>query len=511
MNWRCVFGGKCCVRSLDIHFWLIVSTLGVINSDFVQLVQAFESEKKAVVTPASPTTTKIRRLSETEFPATSVKELLSQSPTPNTSLVQITEVEAVPTDKGVEVILQTPFGEQLQVTNRSSGNNYIADIPNAQLRLPSGDSFTFRLEKPVTKITEITVTNLDANTVRVLIIGETALPIVELFDSDRGLIIGAIAPVSSVQQPTDDETIEILVTGEQEGDRVPNASVGTRTDTPLRDIPQSIQIIPQQVLEDRQARSITEGLENTAGITSIVSPASGRDYFIIRGFENYGGFLVNGIPDPQISSDGSFVNAERLEVLRGPAAALYGEVGSLGGTINVVTRQPLSYPFYEVSATIGSYNDYQGIFDFSGPLDDSETVLYRLIGSYRNFGSFLDFDENSETFIAPSLALRFGPNTDFILEGDVNFLDQNGREAQPILGTVLENPNGEVSRSFNAAGSLNNELRINGRIGYRLEHRFNENLSLRNTFRYTFVDDNTNGGEPIIFSLKTTVHSTEAF
>ncbi|AFZ30782.1 TonB-dependent siderophore receptor [Gloeocapsa sp. PCC 7428] len=503
MNWRLVFGGKCCVRShsvrkaysLNIYFWLVVSALGGINSVFIQPVQALESEKNAVVTE-----TKIRRIRETPFPATSVKELLSQSPTNTPSLVQITEVEAVPTDQGVEVILQTPFGEQLQVTNRSSGNNYIADIPNAQLRLPIGDSFTFRSEKPVTGITEITVTNFDANTVRVSIIGETALPTIELFDSDRGLIIGAIAPVPSAQQPpAEDEPIEILVTGEQDGYRVPNASVGTRTDTPLRDIPQSIQVIPQQVLQDRQARSITEGLENTAGITSIVSPASGRDYFTIRGFETYGGFLINGIPDPQISSDGSFVNAERLEVLRGPAAALYGETGSISGTINVVTRQPLSYPFYEVSATAGSYNDYQGVIDLSGPLDDTGMLLYRLIVSYRNYNSFLDFDENTETFIAPSLALRFSQNTDLVIEGDVNILEQNGREAQPILGTVLENPNGEVSRSFNAAGPLNNEQRINGRIGYRLEHRFNNNWRLRNAFRYTFYADDNNNGEPIIF------------
>lgn len=152
-----------------------------------------------------------------------------------------------------------------------------------------------------------------------------------------------------------------------------------------------MQVIPEQVLEDRQVRSITEGLENAAGITSITSSADGRDYFTFRGFENYTGFLLNGIPDSQIPNDGSFVNVERLEVLRGPAAALYGEVGTLGGTVNVVTRQPLNYPFYEVTATAGNYNEYQGLFDFSGPLNEDSSVLYRLIGSYRNFDTFVVF------------------------------------------------------------------------------------------------------------------------
>lgn len=83
-------------------------------------------------------------------------------------------------DKGVEVILQTPVGTQLQVTNRSTGNNFIVDVSGGQLRLPSGEAFTFRSQKPLARVTEITVTNVDANTVRVTVVGEKTLPAVEL-------------------------------------------------------------------------------------------------------------------------------------------------------------------------------------------------------------------------------------------------------------------------------------------------------------------------------------------
>ncbi|MDM9381150.1 TonB-dependent siderophore receptor [Chlorogloeopsis sp. ULAP01] len=472
----------------------------------------------------------ISSLSEIELPATSAQNLV-QTPTPTNppvspltkggrkgGVVPITGVKANPTDKGVEIVLETILGEKLQVTNRSTGNNFIADIPGAQLRLPSGEAFTFRSEKPLEGITVITVANIDANTVRITVAGEKTLPAIELFDDDTGLIFTVAPTATTAENPTpptaplplprggegegseepaaqQDEPIELVVTGEQDGYRVPDTSVGTRTDTPLRDIPQSIQVIPQQVLQDRQVRSITEGLENSAGITSITNAADRRAWFTVRGFENYGGFLVNGIPDPQISTLGGFVNAERLEVLRGPAAALYGEVGSLGGTINIVTRQPLSDPFYEVSATAGSFNDYQGTFDFSGPFNDSKTVFYRLIGSYRNFDTFLDFFEGSETFIAPSLAVKMSPNTDFILEGDVNIVDRpDGGLSKPIVGTILENPNGKVSRSFNPEGPVDNGKFYNGRVGYRLEHRFNEDWKLRNAFRYTFAipDDQVN-------------------
>ena len=108
-------------------------------------------------------------------------QMLVQSPAPE--VVQVTAVKANPTDKGVEVILQTTLGQQLQVVNRSDGNSYIADLPNAQLRLPSGEAFVFRSQKPITGITEITVTNADANTIRVTVLGEAGVPTVELFDS----------------------------------------------------------------------------------------------------------------------------------------------------------------------------------------------------------------------------------------------------------------------------------------------------------------------------------------
>ncbi|MDM9383894.1 AMIN domain-containing protein, partial [Chlorogloeopsis sp. ULAP01] len=149
---------------------------------------------------------RIPRLSEIKRPSTSAI-MLVQSPAPTNppatskEVIAITGVKANPTDKGVEVILQTSVGEKLQITNRSEGNNFIADIPSAQLRLANGDAFTFRSEKPITGIIEITVTNLDANTVRLTVTGDTGLPVVELFDSDEGLIFGLI-PAATAQNPT---------------------------------------------------------------------------------------------------------------------------------------------------------------------------------------------------------------------------------------------------------------------------------------------------------------------
>ena len=155
--------------------------------------------------------TEIQSVQELERSARTVKEWFAQIEQQNPPLpaqsqeaevVQVTSVKANPTSSGVEVILQTLKGQQLQVVNRSSGNNFIGDIPNAQLRLPSGDAFTFRSTKPIAGVSEITVTNLDANTIRVSVTGEAGVPQVELFDSpDEGIILSVATAASRAQQP----------------------------------------------------------------------------------------------------------------------------------------------------------------------------------------------------------------------------------------------------------------------------------------------------------------------
>ncbi|MBF2050497.1 MAG: TonB-dependent receptor plug domain-containing protein [Elainella sp. C42_A2020_010] len=376
--------------SVQVRLWLLAGLSGcVANGLLVLPVRAQEEGEWSLVTGhlsfegSQTLTTNDQGQLTNDQPATTIADWVAQI---EASLVQITGVRVETTETGLQVILETENGSLNVPETRSIGNALIADIPNATI------AEEFSQAEPIEGIALISVTQLPDNRVRVAITGTDAPPVAEVRTEAQGLTFAVT--LGDADAVAEEDAIQVVVTGEQdEGYNPSSASVGTRTDTPLRDVPQSIQVIPEQVLEDRQVRSIVEGLENTAGVTSISSPTSDRDYITIRGFENYGGFLINGIPDSQVSNDGNFVNAERLEVLRGPASVLYGETGSLGGTINIVTRQPLDYPFYELSATAGSYENYQGIFDFSGPVNGSETLLYRLIGSYRSFDSFVDFDE----------------------------------------------------------------------------------------------------------------------
>ncbi|MFQ4146061.1 TonB-dependent siderophore receptor [Chlorogloeopsis sp. ULAP02] len=458
----------------------------------------------------------IPHLSEIELPATSARMLVqssTNSPISQEDVVTITGVKANPTDKGVEVILQTTQGEQLQITNRSAENNFIVDIPNAQLRLPNGDAFIFRSEKPVEGITEITVTNVDANTVRLTVIAEKALPTVELFDDNVGLVFGITSAATAMQPPlqpepeqptTDtqqqqpaaqqDEPIELVVTGEQDSYNVPNASTATRTNTPLRDIPQSIQVVPQEVLRDQNVIRLEEALRNVPGITTNVSSLYFANLFNIRGFTaDQSNFLRNGLRDRlagnALATD--FSNVERVEVLLGPASVLYGGAAP-GGIINVVTKQPLQDPFYAIDATIGNYDFYRGGIDLSGPLNDSRTVLYRLNASYLDRGSFVDFYEDQKFTISPTVSFEIGQRTLLTLEAQYTDTNYTPYFGIPAVGTVLLNPNGRISRNRFPGDPEGRADRVFGRIGYRLEHQFSDNWSLQNSFQVGLLSDDTN-------------------
>jgi hypothetical protein len=197
----------------------------------------------------------IPRVRELKQPATTVKQWVAQM---EAAQVQVTNVKLERTDTGLDITLETAEGKPLQVDAtkfRREGNSLIADIPNAVLALPQGQ--TFVADNPTADIATVQVVQEGGN-IRISVAGTNALPKTEVT-----LKTGELA--YSLNPEADEPDEEIVVTGERSGFRVPNTSVGTRTDTPLRDIPQSIQVIPQQVLQDQNVTNLTEALRNVTG------------------------------------------------------------------------------------------------------------------------------------------------------------------------------------------------------------------------------------------------------
>ncbi|MEA5451759.1 TonB-dependent siderophore receptor [Leptolyngbya sp. CCNP1308] len=399
-----------------------------------------------------------------------------------TSLVQITGVRIETSEAGLNLVFDTAGGTLAAPATQIVGNALVSDIPNAVLALPGGESF--EQFAPAEGIALVAVTNEPGDTVRVAITGTDAPPAIAVTATGLAVTLGA-TPAG-----TEDDAIQVVVTGEQdEGYNPSSASAATRTETPLRDIPQSIQVIPQEIIRDQQAPNLTEVLRNV-GITQGVNP-SGRGAFslpVIRGFDSSDNVVRDGLADPTSRFAGpDLSNIERVEVLRGPASVLYGQ-SVPGGTINLVTEKPLSEPTYSVGFSAGNYNFYRGDVDLSGPLNEERTVLYRLNLAAQTTESFVDFFDRQQYQIAPALSWQISDRTALNLSGE--YLYRPSVAAQvglPVEGSILPNPNGELSRSLNVSGPFGETDYNIYRVGYSLDHRFSDTWSLRNAFRYSDV------------------------
>ncbi|WP_236738923.1 TonB-dependent siderophore receptor [Chroogloeocystis siderophila] len=358
---------------------------------------------------------------------------------------------------------------------------HFADIPNAVLTLPNGE---FQAVDPTQGIASVSVTNLPGENVRVTVTGFDAPPTAQVSAVAQGLVL-SIAPQLA---ESEDETIEIVVTGEQDGYRVPETATGTRTDTPTRDIPFSIQIVPQQVLREQQVQRVSEALRNVAGVQADQSPRSAFEAPRIRGFGGFDSFntVRNGLQAGAAFTQIGVGNIERIEVLKGPAAALFSQ-GGPGGTVNIVTKQPLSTPFYNIEASVGSFETYSGLIDLSGFFDQANNVLYRFNAYGYRTDTFVDFFDIKRYGFAPVVSLRLDDDTDLTLEAEYNYFEQPNDRGLPAKGTVLPNPNGELPiNRFLGEPSIDFVSSRSTRLGFNLEHRLDENWQIRNNFRVSF-------------------------
>ena len=294
------------------------------------------------------------------------------------------------------------------------------------------------------------------------------------------LITGGEAALEMTVEPAQ-LSQSVTVTGSPDSYNVPVTSSATRTNTPLLDLPQSVQIISRKVIDDQQVFEFADAARYVSGVaranTSIVG-AIGNE-LSIRGFEldPYHNYLRDGIKFPAfVVSDTA--NIEQIEILKGPASALYGRAEA-GGVVNLVSKKPFEEPMFSLQFTGGNYDFYRPQFDISGPLNRSGTLLYRLNGAYENRGSFRDFVSGERYFAAPYLLWKLTERTSLSAFGE--FLNEdrvsdygipplNGRPAPVPVSTYYDEP-------------FNNEADRERQIGYVFQHQFSPNWSLQNSYR----------------------------
>jgi len=268
-------------------------------------------------------------------------------------------------------------------------------------------------------------------------------------------------------------------------------ATGTKTDTPLAEIPQVVTVVTRDQMDDQGAPSLQDALRYSAGVVSARGINLTDDSFNLRGFA--AGLATT---DTAVYRDGmrqalgiyaSTVEPyglERVEVLKGPASVLFGQVAP-GGVINVVTKRPSQEPLHEVQFQTGSYNRRQVGVDLGGPVDAQGEWSYRLTAMTRDADSMTDHIPDRRTYIAPALTWR--PSTDTSLTLLASY--QETRTAYnwglPVAGTAKANPLGELPRNlFTGEPGFDKWETKTSTVGYLLEHRFNETWNLRQNLRY---------------------------
>ncbi|MEO0767836.1 MAG: TonB-dependent siderophore receptor [Cyanobacteria bacterium J06649_4] len=438
-----------------------------------------------VGTPGLASTAKIQTDRQETFVASAaltVNEWVAQIE--STEIAAITDIQVSEAAEGITITLIS--NQPLSAgALRVSGNALIAEIPNATLSL--ADEAAAEQFEPAEGIALVQTSALADGGVQIAITGTDAPPDVQVGSATGNLVLSVVPGVA--QLGSTDDTIQLTVTGDlDEGYNPGNASI-TRLDTPILDTPASVQVIPRDVFEAQGADEFADALRSAAGVVSSNGPNDNFNNVTIRGFDIDLNYLQNGISEGAniLQPPRDLNNVERLEILSGPASIVGGQI-SPGGIINVVTKQPLSTPFYELSASYGSFNSYEGAFDISGPLNEQNTVGYRLNASLYNSDTFIDVDDVdiNRFSVAPVLSWQISEDTKISFEGLYLDSETPQRTTLPAAGTVLENPNGEVPRNqFIGEPSFDGNNREYLRIGYDLEHRFNDDWAVRHAFNYS--------------------------
>ncbi|WP_197685425.1 TonB-dependent siderophore receptor [Nitrospira japonica] len=211
-----------------------------------------------------------------------------------------------------------------------------------------------------------------------------------------------------------------------------NASTANRSNVPIMQTPIAVQVVPRAVLRDQQAIQIGDAVKNVSGVFPGFTFGGLAEEFMIRGFNTGYVSYRDGFRVPAVRL--SLANIERVEVVKGAAANLYGRVEP-GGMINLVTKRPQAESYYSLQQRFGSYAEYQTLADATGKLNQSGTLLYRINFEYLNKESYRDFGFHTRTFAAPTVTWRVTERTQ--LDVDFMYSGEGTREDYGIvaLGT----------------------------------------------------------------------------
>ncbi|MBY7731499.1 TonB-dependent receptor [Vibrio splendidus] len=312
----------------------------------------------------------------------------------------------------------------------------------------------------------------------------------------------ALVISSGMVQANEDETVVVI------GQQLEDSSVGpdfsyvglssrtaTKTDVAIGETPRAISIVTREQMDDRASISIADALQYTPSIqANYFGEDNKQDWFVIRGFKQANSGLYQD--GTRLYSSGFYswqidpFGLERVEILRGPGSALYGQTPP-GGVINVISKRPqFDGGSGQFAIEYGTDDRKQISLDVNTEVNDK--MAFRLQALGRKNGSRVDGVEAERIFIAPSLAYKFTDDTKITLLTSYQKDDSDPYlQFLPMEGTLTSNPNGKISDST-AVGNTDWETfeREQLSVGYEFEHHFNDSTYFMQNTRYSKMDIN---------------------
>jgi iron complex outermembrane recepter protein len=291
------------------------------------------------------------------------------------------------------------------------------------------------------------------------------------------LWLAALAQAQPVAAPDAERTLPaVRVTGKAEAAYAPpNATTGTRTDTELKDVPQTVNVVPLQELRDRGVVKLTDVFNTVPGTQAGTGYGGlGNGYgTYIRGFGSYTNYR-DGFRDFSFVSARDIALFERVEVLKGPASVLYG-TNDPGGIVNYVAKRPSLTAAREATLSLSSYRARRGEIDLTGPIGTSGQWAYRLIAVADERDSHRDFVSSDTRLLAPSLTWRPSAATAVTLSAESVRQHYTFERGFPVEPELIALPR---ERFLEEPGLNRAELESN-RVVLDANHRLNETWSLR--------------------------------
>lgn len=261
--------------------------------------------------------------------------------------------------------------------------------------------------------------------------------------------------------------------------RAEAASTATKTNIPLKDVPQTVNVVPSELIKDQNMTSLQDVMRNVPGVSADAGDGQ-RDQFVIRGFSALNDMYLDGMRDDAYYYR-DLSNIDRVEILKGPASVLYGR-GSSGGLINRVTKKPEADPVQQISLQGSTEGQKRTELDVGG-VNDNDSIRVRLTGALEDSDGFRDHYFLKRQAFSPSIQFNLSPDTTLLVQAD--YLHDN-RLADTGLPAYGDHPvDADIDTYYgskDARGQNNVDTTVKGTT-FTLDHTLSDSLSFHSSAR----------------------------